>query len=112
VSDHYLGLSLADRACLALAQRLELPVVTTDRAWALGAEHPATLTARNNLALSYHSAGRTADAIALQEPVLADLERLLGPEHPDTLTARSNLASDHANLVQSTGLASFSSPPG
>lgn len=30
----HLGLSLADRACLALAQRLELPVVTTDRAWA------------------------------------------------------------------------------
>lgn len=30
----HLGLSLADRACLALAQRLGLPVVTTDRAWA------------------------------------------------------------------------------
>lgn len=30
----HLGLSLADRACLALAQRLVLPVLTTDRAWA------------------------------------------------------------------------------
>ncbi len=30
----HLGLSLADRACLALAQRLGLPVMTTDRAWA------------------------------------------------------------------------------
>ncbi|MEX0784101.1 MAG: type II toxin-antitoxin system VapC family toxin [Dehalococcoidia bacterium] len=29
-----LGLSLADRACLALAIRLDLPVLTTDRAWA------------------------------------------------------------------------------
>lgn len=29
-----LGLSLADRACLALALRLGLPVVTTDRQWA------------------------------------------------------------------------------
>jgi ribonuclease VapC len=28
------GLSLADRACLALAKRLEIPVVTADRAWA------------------------------------------------------------------------------
>jgi PIN domain nuclease of toxin-antitoxin system len=28
------GLSLGDRACLALAQRLRLPVVTADRAWA------------------------------------------------------------------------------
>ena len=27
------GLSLGDRACLALAKRLELPVLTTDRAW-------------------------------------------------------------------------------
>jgi len=28
-----LGLSLGDRACLALAQRLQLPVATTDRVW-------------------------------------------------------------------------------
>lgn len=29
----HLGLSLADRACLALARRLGLPVLTADRAW-------------------------------------------------------------------------------
>lgn len=29
-----LGLSLADRACLALAARLALPVLTADRSWA------------------------------------------------------------------------------
>ncbi len=28
------GLSLGDRSCLALAQRLTLPVLTSDRAWA------------------------------------------------------------------------------
>ena len=28
-----LGLSLADRACLALAMRLDVPALTTDRAW-------------------------------------------------------------------------------
>jgi ribonuclease VapC len=27
------GLSLGDRACLALAERLNLPALTTDRAW-------------------------------------------------------------------------------
>ncbi|WP_369822176.1 PIN domain-containing protein [Saccharomonospora sp. CUA-673] len=27
------GLSLADRACLALAQRLDRPVLTSDREW-------------------------------------------------------------------------------
>ena len=30
----HLGLSLGDRACLALAQRLGLPALTADRAWA------------------------------------------------------------------------------
>jgi PIN domain nuclease of toxin-antitoxin system len=29
-----LGLSLGDRACLALARRLQMPVLTADRAWA------------------------------------------------------------------------------
>ncbi|MFZ1106612.1 MAG: PIN domain-containing protein [Hyphomicrobiaceae bacterium] len=29
-----LGLSLGDRACLALAQRERLPVLTADRSWA------------------------------------------------------------------------------
>jgi ribonuclease VapC len=28
------GLSLGDRACLALAERLDVPALTTDRAWA------------------------------------------------------------------------------
>lgn len=32
-STRHLGLSLGDRACLALALRLGLPVMTTDRAW-------------------------------------------------------------------------------
>jgi ribonuclease VapC len=30
---HSLGLSLGDRACLALAQRLSLPVLTADKIW-------------------------------------------------------------------------------
>jgi PIN domain nuclease of toxin-antitoxin system len=30
----HLGLSLADRACLALAKRMEFPVLTADQAWA------------------------------------------------------------------------------
>lgn len=31
---HHLGLGLGDRACLATARRLRLPVLTADRAWA------------------------------------------------------------------------------
>ena len=30
---HHAGLSLGDRCCLALARRLDTPVLTTDRAW-------------------------------------------------------------------------------
>jgi ribonuclease VapC len=32
-STRHLGLSLGDRACLALARRLDLPVLTADRSW-------------------------------------------------------------------------------
>lgn len=34
VQTRHLGLSVGDRACLALAQREGLPVLTADRAWA------------------------------------------------------------------------------
>lgn len=33
VATRHLGLSLGDRACLALGKHLSLPVLTTDRAW-------------------------------------------------------------------------------
>ena len=55
----------------------------------LGADHPDTLTSRNNLA--YGSAGRLAEATALFERTLADRERVLGADHPDTLTSQNNL---------------------
>ncbi len=61
----------------------------------IGGEHPDTITARGNLAASYWQAGRTGDAIAIQERVVTDRERLLGDEHPDTLTARGNLAASY-----------------
>ncbi|MFE6867711.1 tetratricopeptide repeat protein [Kitasatospora sp. NPDC057692] len=62
---------------------------------ALGPDHLHTLTARNNLALTYRQAGRTQEAIDLGEQVLTDRERVVGPRHPHTLTARNNLASSY-----------------
>ncbi|MFE2536504.1 tetratricopeptide repeat protein, partial [Streptomyces sp. NPDC059371] len=61
----------------------------------LGGEHSDTLTARGNLASSYWQAGRTGEAIEIEERVVADLERLQGSEHLSTLTARGNLASSY-----------------
>jgi hypothetical protein len=58
----------------------------------LGADHPDTLTTRNNLAMAYRAAGRTAEAIPLLERTLADCERMLGADHPDTNAAREDLA--------------------
>ena len=58
----------------------------------LGADHPQTLTARNNLARAYQDAGDLGRAIPLFEQTLADSERVLGADHPATLTSRNNLA--------------------
>ncbi len=57
-----------------------------------GTDHPDTLTTRNNLAMAYRAAGRTADAIPLYERMLADCERVLGAGHPWTKAAREGLA--------------------
>src|SRR6266702_2909910 len=63
-----------------------------DRERVLGADHPHTLTTRNNLAAAYQSAGRLGEAIPLYERTLADRERVLGADHPETLGSRNNLA--------------------
>jgi tetratricopeptide (TPR) repeat protein len=63
-----------------------------DRERILGADHPDTLSSRNNLAGAYESAGRLDEAIGLHEQTLADRERILGADHPNTLTSRNNLA--------------------
>jgi len=57
----------------------------------LGADHPHTLTSRNNLAYAYESAGRLAEAIVLYGATLTDCERVLGADHPTTTAVRENL---------------------
>ena len=58
----------------------------------LGVQDPHTLTARNDLALAYQSAGRLRAAIQMFERTLAERERILGTDHCDTLASRNNLA--------------------
>jgi thioredoxin-like negative regulator of GroEL len=50
-----------------------------------GPEHPETLSAMHNLALSYAQAGRRDEALKLWEQVLAQRRKVNGPEHPETL---------------------------
>ena len=57
----------------------------------LGEQHPDTLSARVNLAVSYAQAGRISEAITLQEQVLADRVRVLGEQHPDTVISMKAL---------------------
>ena len=63
----------------------------------LGPEHPDTLRAMNNLAISYDVAGRRDEALKLREEVLALRRKVIGPEHPDTLRAMNNLAISYAD---------------
>lgn len=64
----------------------------------LGADHPATHTARRDLGIAYALAGRAGEAVNLLRAVISDLERLVGPDHPDTQAARTHLV-----LAESAG---------
>jgi hypothetical protein len=68
--------------------RSELPL----RHHLQGIEHPATMTARNDLASFTGLAGDAAEARDQFIALLPDLKRVLGPEHPAFLKACSNLA--------------------
>jgi hypothetical protein len=65
-----------------------LPTFTTT----LGSDHPATLTARGNLARWRGESGDVAGAISEYQALLADRVRVLGPDHRDTLDTRYDLA--------------------
>jgi tetratricopeptide (TPR) repeat protein len=88
----YHGLGLYDRA---VERHTRARAV---RESALGPDHPDTLYSRNNLAVAYLAAGRTAEAIALDEGTLKLREARLGPDHPDTLMSRGNLAAAYESL--------------
>ena len=82
------------RAAADLSRAIAAGIRTlADAERVLGADHPDTLSSRNNLAGAYQEAGRVEEAIPLYERTLADAERVLGADHPQTLTSRNNLAS-------------------
>jgi hypothetical protein len=58
----------------------------------LGPEHPVTLMAMGNLAVSLQAMGDLPGACQLEEKAVGARTRVLGPEHPDTILARRNLS--------------------
>ncbi|KAJ7904909.1 hypothetical protein B0H13DRAFT_1881498 [Mycena leptocephala] len=66
----------------------------------LGEEHPDTLSAMANLAVSYRKLGQLKEAAELEAVVLEKRKLLLGEEHPDTLSAMANLAVSCGELGQ------------
>ena len=65
--------------------------VLADRVRVLGADHPDTLTSRNNLATAYQAACRHHEAINLFKDTLEVCEEALSPDHPLTIQVRRNL---------------------
>ena len=64
----------------------------------LGAHHPQTLWAQNDLAEVFRSADRLDLAIDLFERVLADREQILGEDHADTMKSRDDLAETFTSM--------------
>ena len=58
----------------------------------LGEDHPDTLAAASNLAVSLRAAGEYQAARELDEDTLARRRRVLGEDHPDTLASAHGLA--------------------
>jgi serine/threonine protein kinase/tetratricopeptide (TPR) repeat protein len=81
------------RSDLAIPQYLRVREIYTAK---LGPDHYDTIMSMNNLANSYHAAGRIQEALKLHEKALQLLKAKLGPEHPDTLTSMNNLAASYA----------------
>ena len=65
----------------------------------LGANHPGTLAAVNNLALLLQDQGKLAEAEPLFRRALKGCEQQLGAQHPGTLTSVNNMA----RLLQARG---------
>jgi hypothetical protein len=58
----------------------------------LGTHHPETLNSMNNLAATFMSQGRWAEAEPLQVQAVEAAKTVLGEKHPDRLSCMQNLA--------------------
>jgi len=82
----YDALGLDREAFLVLSNALNYYLAT------LGREHPTTIQAMHNLAISVHASGQLDKALQLQEEELALSRKVNGPKHSSTLDAMNGLA--------------------
>ena len=87
-----LGLTTRADAAISTDCTRVLPGTDDASARALDADNPETICARSNLAVTLHAMGEYAEALNVEQSVLAARERVLGADHPDTITARANFA--------------------
>ncbi|KAJ7140838.1 P-loop containing nucleoside triphosphate hydrolase protein [Mycena epipterygia] len=77
----------------------DLAVAVIEReAQLLGADHPDTLCAMSNLALTYFHLSKFHQVEELEVMVLEKRKQVLGDDHPETLRSISNLASAYRSL--------------
>jgi len=77
----------------------------------LGEDHPDTLAAASNLAVSLRAAGEYQAARELAEDTLARRRRVLGEDHPDTLASADNLAMTWAGSASTRRPGSWPTTP-
>ncbi|KAH7231009.1 hypothetical protein BKA59DRAFT_518303 [Fusarium tricinctum] len=73
----------------------------------LGDEHPDTISAMSNLAITLSDQGKLDEAASMKAEVLEKMQRILGDEHPDTIMAMSNLTnslSDQGKLEEAASM--------
>ncbi len=91
IGDAYLALGRYAEAQQHLERSVQL------RTARLGADHPDTMTSKNDLAELYQVQGHYAKAETLIKEVLEVRTAKLGADHPDTLTAKNHLAALYMN---------------
>ena len=73
----------------------------------LGADHPETLIAGNDLAIVYHHMGRYAEAIEMLEDVLARQRVVLGSDAVETMKSLNNLGATYLDSGDVAGAAGY-----
>jgi tetratricopeptide (TPR) repeat protein len=92
---HTIGKAYFAIGDLTAAQPQLEKAVETNRQ-ALGPDHPETLAAMDDLAMSNYEQGKYTEAESLCAVALEGRRRVLGMEHPDTLLSMSNMAEIYA----------------